>query len=212
MDRRDPRRHLNLHRWSCKRRCPQDFEGRRLACSDPGCGALRSATAGAPDRRHVPLYLWSRPQLHTRTKGEWGNAPVRRRREQRVRRRVWRPESGVKGTGAFRFMVMLGGGADILGAFVVPGGGCGAWPELAGRVEQRAAQVLQQPQAIGRHGQAAHSQPREARSSTAQTRVRQEVSPGRRPMTLVRRRVSPKVRSMKFECRIRRWCSAGNRR
>jgi hypothetical protein len=52
-------------------------------------------------------------------------------------------------------MVMLGGGADILGAFVVPCGGCGAWPEVAGRVEQRAAQVLQQPQAIGRHGQAA---------------------------------------------------------
>ena len=45
-------------------------------------------------------------------------------------------------------------------------------------------------------------QPREARSRTAQTRVRQLVSPGRRPMTLVRRRVSPKVRSMKFECRI----------
>ena len=33
-------------------------------------------------------------------------------------------------------------------------------------------------------------------------RVRQLVSPGSRPMTLVRRRVSPKVRSMKLECRI----------
>ena len=52
-------------------------------------------------------------------------------------------------------MVMLGGGADILGALVVPGGGDGAWPELAGRVEQRAAQVLQQPQAVRGHGQAA---------------------------------------------------------
>src|SRR5713101_4762837 len=40
-------------------------------------------------------------------------------------------------------------------------------------------------------------QPREARSRTAQTRVRQVVSPGSLPMTLVRRRVSPKVRSMK---------------
>jgi hypothetical protein len=29
-------------------------------------------------------------------------------------------------------MVVLGDGADILGAVVVPGGGCGAWPELAG--------------------------------------------------------------------------------
>ena len=31
-------------------------------------------------------------------------------------------------------------------------------------------------------------------------------------MTLVRRRVSPKVRSMKLECRMRCQCSAGNRR
>src|SRR6266702_7850017 len=42
-------------------------------------------------------------------------------------------------------------------------------------------------------------QPREARSSTAQTRVRQLVSPGSRPMTLTRRRVSPNVLSMKLE-------------
>ena len=52
-------------------------------------------------------------------------------------------------------MVTLSGSGDILGAVVVPGGGYGARPELAGRIEQRAAQVLQQPQAIGGHGQAA---------------------------------------------------------
>src|SRR5689334_5082088 len=52
-------------------------------------------------------------------------------------------------------MVMLGGGADILGAFVVRGGCDGARPELAGRVEQGPAQVLQQAQAVGGHGQAA---------------------------------------------------------
>jgi hypothetical protein len=52
-------------------------------------------------------------------------------------------------------MVMLGGGADILGAVAVPGGGYGAWPELAGRVEQGAAQVLQQPEPVAGHGQAA---------------------------------------------------------
>jgi len=52
-------------------------------------------------------------------------------------------------------MMMLGGGADILGAVVVSGGGDGAWPELAGRVEQRAAQVLQQPEPVAGHGQAA---------------------------------------------------------
>jgi hypothetical protein len=38
-------------------------------------------------------------------------------------------------------------------------------------------------------------QPREARSSKAQTRVRQLVSPGSRALTLTRRRVSPKVGS-----------------
>jgi hypothetical protein len=52
-------------------------------------------------------------------------------------------------------MGMLGGGADILGAFAGPCGGYGARPELAGRLEQRAAQVLQQPEAVGGHGQAA---------------------------------------------------------
>ena len=55
-------------------------------------------------------------------------------------------------------------------------------------------------------------QPREARSSTAHTRLRQLASPGSRPMTFTRRRVSPKVRSMKLECRIRLWCSTGKRR
>ena len=52
-------------------------------------------------------------------------------------------------------MVMLGGGADIHGAVIVLGLGYGAWPELAGRCEQRAAQVLQQPEAVAGHGQAA---------------------------------------------------------
>jgi hypothetical protein len=59
-------------------------------------------------------------------------------------------------------------------------------------------------------------QPRLARSSTAHTSDRQERSPGRRPITFTRRRVSPKVRSMKLECRWRdlggwvdRWEVAG---
>ena len=92
-------------------------------------------------------------------------------------------------------MVMLGDCTDILWAFVVPCGGYGAWPELAGRVEERAAQVLQLPEAVA-VVMVRPRQPREARSRTAQTRVRQLVSPGSRPMTLVRRRVSPKVRSI----------------
>lgn len=49
-------------------------------------------------------------------------------------------------------------------------------------------------------------------SSTAQARLGQLISPGSRPMALTRERVSPKVRSMKFECRVRRWCSTAKRR
>jgi hypothetical protein len=52
-------------------------------------------------------------------------------------------------------MVMLGGGCDIPGAVIVLGLGYGAWPELAGRFEQRPAQVLQEAQAVAGHGQAA---------------------------------------------------------
>ncbi len=55
-------------------------------------------------------------------------------------------------------------------------------------------------------------QPLEARSSTAQTRDRQLCSPGRRPITFIRRRVSPKVRSIRLVCRKRLRCSFGNRR
>jgi hypothetical protein len=55
-------------------------------------------------------------------------------------------------------------------------------------------------------------QPLDARSRTAQTRLRQLSSPGRRPITLIRRRVSPKVRSVRLEWRMRLWCSAENSR
>src|SRR5438552_15858516 len=44
-----------------------------------------------------------------------------------------------------RFMIRLGDGADSSGAVGGLAGGGGAWPELAGWFEQRAAQVLQQP-------------------------------------------------------------------
>jgi len=50
---------------------------------------------------------------------------------------------------------MLGDGTDILGGVSVFDGGYCAWPELAGRVEQGAAQVLQEAQAVAGHGQAA---------------------------------------------------------
>src|SRR5215831_10225652 len=45
----------------------------------------------------------------------------------------------------------LRGGPDGFGL----GGGGGAWPQLAGWVEQRATQVLQQPQPVGGHGEPA---------------------------------------------------------
>ena len=64
-------------------------------------------------------------------------------------------------------MVMLGGGADILRAVVVPGGGYDAWPELVGRIEQRVAQVLQQAEPV--LVMVRPRQLREARSRTAQT-------------------------------------------
>jgi hypothetical protein len=69
-------------------------------------------------------------------------------------------------------------------------------------LEELAAQVLQQPQPLG--VMVRPRQPWLARSSTAHTSDRQERSPGNRPMTLTRRRVSPKVRSMTLECRMRR--------
>jgi hypothetical protein len=70
--------------------------------------------------------------------------------------RGWRPESGVKSDGrGSGLMVMLGGGTDILGAVVVPGGGDGARPQLAGWFEVRATQVLEQPEGVASHGQAA---------------------------------------------------------
>jgi hypothetical protein len=52
-------------------------------------------------------------------------------------------------------------------------------------------------------------QPREARSSTAHTSDRQLRSPGSRPITLTRRRVSPKVRSIRLVWRILAQCSPG---
>ena len=64
-----------------------------------------------------------------------------------------------------------------------------------GRVEELAEQVLQQPQPPG--VMVRPRQPWLARSSTAPTSDRQRLLAGKtRPITLVRRRISPKVRSM----------------
>ncbi len=49
-------------------------------------------------------------------------------------------------------------------------------------------------------------QPREESSSTAQIKESAEVSPGKRPITFVRRRTSTNVRSSKFVLRIRLRC------
>src|SRR3712207_6691234 len=55
-------------------------------------------------------------------------------------------------------------------------------------------------------------QPRLESSSTAQIRLSALVSPGKRPITFVRRRTSTKVRSSRFVLRIRLRCSDGQRR
>jgi hypothetical protein len=123
----------------------------------------------------------------------------------------WRPESGVKGRARFRFMVMLGGGSDIPGAVVVPCGGNSAWPELAGRVEQGAAQVLQQPEAVAGHGQAAPAAggavqhgPDQGEAAGLAGEAAGDLGPAAG--------LAEGPLDMKFECRIRWWCSAGNRR
>jgi hypothetical protein len=46
------------------------------------------------------------------------------------------------------FMIWLGDGADGFGLIIWLGRGDGAWPELAGWPEQRAAQVLREPQSV----------------------------------------------------------------
>src|SRR5260370_22026197 len=53
------------------------------------------------------------------------------------------------------FMVRLGGGSDSFGTVSDVSGGHGAWPQRGGWFEQGPAQVLQQAQAVGGHGQAA---------------------------------------------------------
>src|SRR5260221_10214928 len=59
---------------------------------------------------------------------------------------------GGRGSG---FMVRLGGGTDSFGTVSDLGGGHGAWPQLGGGIEQRAAQVLELAQSGGGHGEAA---------------------------------------------------------
>src|SRR5262249_11092162 len=67
----------------------------------------------------------------------------------------WRPIPGVNGGRGSGFLIRLGDGGDSFGAISGHGGGDCAGPQLAGRFEQRAAQVLEQPQAVWGHGQAA---------------------------------------------------------
>jgi hypothetical protein len=54
-----------------------------------------------------------------------------------------------KSTGAVPdFMIRLCGGSDSFRLIIGLGRCDGAWPQLAGWFEQRAAQVLQEPQAV----------------------------------------------------------------
>ena len=80
------------------------------------------------------------------------------------------------------------------------------WQVGDGREERLAEYVTQHAQ--GGDVDDAIRGPVEARSSTAQTRLVTECSPGSRPMTLTRRRVSPKVRRLRR--RASSWCGGAD--
>jgi hypothetical protein len=119
-----------------------------------------------------------------------------------------RYKSDGRGSG---FMVMSGDNLAL--AFPDgrrPGGGYGAWPQLAGWFEQRVAQVLEQLEAVVGHGQAAPAAGGLVENGPDQAQAASFA--GEPAGDLSAAAVSPKVRSMRSECRMRWWCSAGNRR
>jgi hypothetical protein len=65
-------------------------------------------------------------------------------------------------------MIRLGDGTDSFAAARGLADGDGAWPELAGWFEQRAAQVLQEPQALRGHVHAAPAAGRPVQNSPDQ--------------------------------------------
>ena len=77
----------------------------------------------------------------------------------------------------------------------------GAWPRRMRSICATALGVMVTPR-----------QPRLENSRTAQISDSAEVSPGNRPMILVRRRTSTNVRSRRFVERVRLRCASGNRR
>ncbi len=115
----------------------------------------------------------------------------------------WRLRTGVKTLGACSWWSCY---AAVVSVVVVVVGGCSgrggssSWWRSSWRW-RLVADVWVTPR-----------QPRLARSRTAHTSDRQLVSPGRRPMTLTRRRDSPKVRSMRLEWRMRVQCWRGKRK
>src|SRR5258708_19673485 len=96
-------------------------------------------------------------------------------------------------------MVRLGDGTDSFGTVSGLSGGHGAWPQLGGWVEQRAAQVLELAQSGGGHGEAAPAAGGAVEDGSDQGEAAGLA--GEPAMTLTRRRVSPKVRSV-FSCPI----------
>lgn len=88
----------------------------------------------------------------------------------------------------------------VLIGFLIGVGGNSTWRRRSWR-RRRPLEVRVKPR-----------QERLARSSTAHTSFVQLASPGRRPITFTLLRVSPKVRSTKFECLALAQCSRGKRR
>src|SRR5262249_28806700 len=85
-------------------------------------------------------------------------APCRERPGRKTNRARSAVASGIRCKSASAgsdFMGRLCGGSDSFWLIIGLGRCDGAWPQLTGWFEQRAAQVLQEPQAIWGHGQAA---------------------------------------------------------
>jgi hypothetical protein len=107
--------------------------------------------------------------------------------------------------------VRLRGGSDSLGLIFGLCCSDGAWPQLAGWVEQGPAQVLQQPQPVGGHGEPAPAAggpvedgPDQGEAAGFAGEPADDLDPAAG--------LAEGALDMKLECRTRLWCSAGKRR
>ena len=170
--------------------CEAEFTRLQLR-SDPEQWADLAATWDTISEPYEAAYArWRQAEALLAIKAR-GAAAVLRQAYQRSR-----PRSGVKGpTGAGSSSGCYAAGVTAVSA--ITSLSVGAWSNNSRR---SSASSRMEPRVC-----CTPRQPRPARSSTAHTSDRHERSPGSRPITFTRRRVSPKVRSMKLEWRMRPW-------